>query len=136
MQEARLDPPCLKMKKVLIVLMGIFVVTLFTGCSGKVLPAGMHKFKLGEKMDIEGARVAFKLNSSGDSLFVHIYKPWAGYPEKDAQYDVSIYDKEQQLIQSITHRAKQKWQNVSMNFLMVDKSNVDRVAYFSVKISE
>ena len=121
------------MKKV--ALMVLFVATLCAGCSGQV-PAGMHKFKLGEKMDIDGARVHFKLNKSGDSLFVHIHKPWAGAPEKDVQYEVSIYDKEKQLIQSSVHKSKRKYSNISRNFSMIDKSNVDQAAYFSVKISE
>jgi hypothetical protein len=121
------------MKKV--VLMGLFIATLCAGCSGQV-PAGMHKFKLGEKMDIEGARVHFKLNKSGDSLFVHIHKPWPGDPEKDVQYEVSIYDKDKQLIQSSVHKSKRKYSNISRNFSMIDNSNVDQAAYFSVKISE
>jgi hypothetical protein len=124
------------MKKAVLILMGMFIATLFAGCSGQALPDGMHKFKLGEKMDIDGARVHFKLNKSGDSLFVHIHKPWAGDPEKDVQYEVSIYDKEQQLIQSIVQKSKRKYNNISHNFTMIDKSNVDRVAYFSVNISE
>ena len=121
------------MKKV--VLLGLFVATLCAGCSGQV-PAGMHKFKLGEKMDIEGARIHFKLNKSGDSLFVHIHKPWTGDPEKDVQYEVSIYGKDQQLIQAVVHKSKQKYQNISRNFTLVDESIVHRVAYFSIMISE
>ncbi len=122
------------MKK--LVLMGLFVATLCAGCSRQTLPAGMHKFKLGEKMDVGGARVHFKLNKSGDSLFAHIHKPWAGDPEKDVQYEVSIYDKNQQLIQSSVHKSKRKYSNISRNFSMIDKLNVGRAAYFSVKISE
>ena len=121
------------MKKV--VLTGLFVATLCAGCSRQV-PAGMYEFELGEKMDIEGARVHFKLNKSGDSLFVHIHKPWAGDPEKDVEYEVSIYDKDQQLIQSSVHKSKRKYSDISRNFSMIDKSNVDRAAYFSLRISE
>lgn len=122
------------MKKM--VLMGLFFAILFAGCSGQALPDGMHKFKMGEKMDIEGARVHFKLNKSGDSLFVNIHKPWAGDPEQKVQYEVSLYDKDQQLIQSTVHKSKREYTNISRNFSLIDKSNVDRVAYFSVNISE
>ena len=122
------------MKNVLLIAMCIAVLS--PACSKETLPPGMHSFRLDEKMDIEGARVSFKLNKSGDSLFVHIHKPWAGDPEKGVQYEINIYDKDQQLIQSSVHKSKRKYSNISRNFTMIDKSNVGRVAYFSVKISE
>jgi hypothetical protein len=34
------------------------------------------------------------------------------------------------------HKSKQKYQNISHNFTLVDKSKVNQVAYFSIKISE
>ena len=113
----------------------LFVAILCAGCSGQV-PDGMHKFKLGEKMDMEGARVHFKLNKSGDSLFAYIHKPWTGAPEQDVQYEINIYDKNQKLIQSSVFKSKRKYNNVSRNFTMIDKSNIDRAAYFSMKIPE
>lgn len=123
------------MKKV--ALIGLCILTLCIGCSFQA-PDGMHKFKRGEKMDIEGARVQFKLNKSGDSLFVHIHKSWASVPAKKVRYEVSLYDKNEQLIQSRKHEAQHEYStmNINLNFSMVDKSNIDRVAYFSVNISE
>jgi hypothetical protein len=124
------------MKK--IVWMGLFVAAFCIGCSQQVLPAGMHNFKLGEKMDIEGTRIHFKLNKSGDSLFVHIHKSWSAVPAKEVRYEVSLYDKNQQLIQSKIHEFQPKYStmNISLNLSMIDKSNVDRAAYFSIKVSE
>ena len=117
------------------VLMGLSILTLCIGCSVQV-PDGMHKFKLGNKMDIEGARVWFKLNKSGDSLFVSIHKPWKGDPDKEVKYEINLYDKGQKLIQSRVKESTRKYNNISTNFSMVDKSNIDRVVYFSINISE
>ena len=124
------------MRKVL--LMGLVATALCLGCSQQALPPGMHKFKLGEKIDVEGARVHFKLNKSGDSLFVHIHKSWGELPAKEVRYEVSLYDKNQQLIQSKIHEFQPKYStmNISLNLSMIDKSNVDRASYFSIKVSE
>lgn len=120
-----------------VVFMGLVVVVLCGGCA-KQVPAGMHRFKMGEKIDAEGSRVHFKLNKSGDSLFVHIHKVWAETPTKEVLYEVSLYDKNEQLIQSRKHESQPKYStmNISLNFSMLDKANVDRVAYFSVNVSE
>jgi len=117
------------------------LIAFFAACSGKSVPPGMYMFRIDKKFDIKVdrarvARISFKLNKSGDCLFVHIYTPWQGDMDKEVLYEVTLYDNEQKVIQSKTHKTSRKYNNVSMSLNMVDKSNVGDVCYFSFKLSE
>jgi hypothetical protein len=121
-----------------VAVIGFALAALCLGCSGQKLADDMHKLKMGEKMDVGGARVHFKLNKSGDSLYVHIHKSWAKIPTEKVTYEVKLYDAQKGLIQTRTHRSQPRFKtmNTSLNFSMVDENNLERVTYFSVSIAE
>lgn len=120
------------MKKIIL----IMCLTLFCmACSKQFLPPDMHKFQSKQKIDVEGARVSFKLNKSGDSLFAHIYKQWEEATDEEVKYEITLFDKDRKIIQSRTHQTTKKWNNVNMSLNMIDKSNIGRVHYFSLKLS-